>query len=200
LIYGILTILNESRNPELYQTWRELEASCQLPREFLTPVPHITWHVAGSYTLPELQEILARWTAHKRAITAQASGLGIFSGPSPVIYVRVFKDQRLINFQRSLWKAVIHSAEEPSAYYAPDAWMPHITLAYGEIPPDRLGCAIQALAYKVIRFKFTVDHVALGYLHEDNTWGIAVEYFLHSVQDRFLHYGQDRTLGKAEGH
>jgi 2'-5' RNA ligase len=178
LNYGILTILSEDRNPELYQTWRRLEASCQLPDEYLTPIPHITWHVADSYTLPELQDILSRWAAHKRPIVAQASGLGIFTGPSPVIYVRVFKDQKLINFQRRLWKEVVGSAVVPSAYYAPDAWMPHITLAYGEIPPDNLGCAIQALAYQVIRFKFKVDHVALGYLHDDNSWGIASEYFL----------------------
>ena len=178
MIYGILTILNESRNPDLYKTWKWLEESCQLPVEYLTPIPHITWHVASSYALTGLKSILSRWAVHKRPIVAQASGLGIFTGPTPVIYVRVFKDQRLINFQRRLWKAVIGTAVEPSAYYAPDAWMPHITLAYGEIPPDRLGCAVQALAYQVIRFKFTVDHIALGYLHDDNTWGIESEYFL----------------------
>jgi 2'-5' RNA ligase len=42
--------------------------------------------------------------------------------------------------------------------------MPHITLAYGDLTPERLADAARLLAGREFNWEFTVDHVA--FIHD----------------------------------
>jgi 2'-5' RNA ligase len=163
LAYGIITELSERQNPRVFQTWSALKVSCGLSPESLSPFPHLTWLVADDFDLPALKAALMEFAAGRRLYPAQASGLGLFTGDQPVVYIPVLKTPRLSNTHRHLWGKVFPLACNPSTLYAPPAWTPHITLAYGNLRPDDLACAVQRLAYQPIHLEFKIDHIALGY-------------------------------------
>jgi hypothetical protein len=65
-----------------------------------------------------------------------------------------------------LWERIRPHALAPNGYYHPSRWMPHITLAFHEADPDRLGCAVEDIAFQRIEFKIVVDHFAVIYQSE----------------------------------
>lgn len=60
-------------------------------------------------------------------------------------------------------------------YYEPETWIPHITLAYRDVNPDNLACAIQDLAFRPLILDVLVDHLALIY-EVDGQIGIKFRY------------------------
>ena len=150
MLTGIITLLEEDPNSKILRAWNELREACGFPEENLTSVPHLTWHIAENYELPDLKERLFVWSAGKRPFRVQAAGLGLFTGPEPVVYVPVVKSPHLARFHQKLIKQILPLSVGPSVFYSPAVWMPHITLAFGMIEPERLGCTVQTLAYRKI--------------------------------------------------
>jgi 2'-5' RNA ligase len=174
--YGIITLLREDRDPHVYFAWKELVNQCELPAEMLPPVPHFTWHVSRGYDL-EMTNFALGQLAHKtKPFQVQASGLGLFTGAEPVLFLPVMKRIRLIRLHRRLWEMVSPLSSEPSNYYTPDNWIPHITLAFGDLYPERLTCAVERLAYREIQIEIPVDHLALGFFTAGESWGIIREF------------------------
>jgi 2'-5' RNA ligase len=176
-MYGIITELLETHQPQVYQTWNTLISSCGLRPEVLSPFPHVTWLIADDINLPALKEALLQFTVDRCSLGVQASGLGLFTGAQPVIYVPVLKTPHLTRFHKDLWKRVTSLVSNPSAFYAPKNWIPHITLAYGDLFPDEVGCAVQRLAYQPIHLDFTVDHLALDFWDEQAQGGINEKFY-----------------------
>ncbi len=172
MLYGIITLLKEDSNPKIFQAWKELREACDLPDVNLAAVPHLTWHIAENYELPGLKDRLSGWAAERRPFRVQAAGLGLFTGPEPVVYVPVLKSSHLARFHQKLIKQILPLSIGPSRYYSPAAWTPHITLAFGMIEQEQLGCTVQTLAYRTIQIEFWVDHFALGFNDIEENWGI----------------------------
>lgn len=174
--YGIITLLRENKNPLVYQAWKDLIHECGLPAEILSPVPHFTWHVSQGYDLEKVQLVLEQIAQKVKPFQVQASGLGLFTGAEPVLLLPIMKRIRLIRLHRRLFERIVTLASEPSEYYTPDNWIPHITIAYSDLFPERLSCAIERLAYREIQIEIPVDHLALGYFTAGKSWGIMREF------------------------
>ncbi len=183
-VYGIITILEKSENPRVFRTWTDLVKSCQLPGELLSPVPHFTWHVAESYQHPEVIRILEDFSRKRKPFRVQATGLGLFTGSSPTLYVPILKKIRLIRIHRKLSQQVTPFSEGAFEYYMPDQWVPHVTIASGVDLPHHLACALEQLVYREIRIDITVDHLALGHFTLGGAWGI----------DNTFHFGRKEDV------
>jgi 2'-5' RNA ligase len=169
---GIITFLRDNQSAKISETWVELCQACGLPDENLSPVPHLTWHISGRYDLPALCERLAAWCSRRRSFWLRAAGLGVFTAPEPVLYIPVLKNPRLVRFHQDLIRNVLPLADLPSEYYAPAAWMPHITLAFGNLEPDVIGCAVQNLAYRLVTIDFKVDQLILVHQDSHENWNV----------------------------
>ena len=181
-VYGIVTILDERENAQVYQALKDLVDACGLPQDMLSPVPHFTWHVAAGYQQPEVDQLLQAVTIKAKTFRVAAFGLGLFTGATPVLHVPIMKKIRMIRFHSNLYKKISPLAQAPSKYYTPDNWIPHITIAQGIELPHYLACALERLAYQEIRIDIKVNHLALGYLHVGESWGISNTYdFSRSV-------------------
>lgn len=174
--YGIVTLLREKRNPQVFRAWKELVDECGLPAENLSPVPHFTWHVCKGYDLEAAQVVLEQFAQKTRVFRVQVNGLGLFTGAEPVLFLPVMKKIRMIYLHRRLWKQMASLSFEPLEYYTPDNWIPHVTIAFGDLPPGRLSCAIERLVYRQIRLEIPVDHLALGYYKVGESWGTIREF------------------------
>lgn len=162
-MHAIVTLLNAENYAQMEALWRELEFECGLTGIAVTPIPHISWHIAAEYDFKRLENRIAELAEHSKPFTVRTRGLGLFTGVSPVVYIPVIKDVRLAEFHRMVWEASYPTAIGASPYYAPDAWMPHITLAHGDVDWPKLACAMEKLASQTFDWEVRLDNLALVY-------------------------------------
>jgi 2'-5' RNA ligase len=65
-------------------------------------------------------------------------GVGVFEGESPVVYLRVRKDEPLLGAYRQILEAMRSAGLELWPHYLPDVWVPHVTLALQDLENRRL--------------------------------------------------------------
>jgi 2'-5' RNA ligase len=165
---AIVTLLDAAASSRIEAIWRMLEIKCGLKGIKKTPYPHFSWQGAAVYPQPEIETILQRIAQDTRPFKVKTSGLGIFTGRQPVIYAAIVKNEPLMRFHEKVWQTIQTQDLGVNAYYAPDAWIPHITLAYGDVNPTTIDCAMQELAFQPFEWGIQVDNLALvGQLGED---------------------------------
>jgi 2'-5' RNA ligase len=162
-MYAVVSLLDEHHYTRLESLWRELESDCSLAGITLTPLPHFSWHIAAEYDFKQLEAALDELAARVKPFRVRTSGLGIFTGQSPVIFIPVLKDFTLAGVHHRIWEQAQPVAIGASPHYATDAWVPHISLAYGDVDPKKLGCAMEKLAFQPYNWEIQVDNLALVY-------------------------------------
>lgn len=143
---GVVSLLDEASEQATRQLWAELDERYGLRvAAQRVPLPHCSYHVAGDYDLARLAEALRRVAARVRPFATTITGLGAFEAPEPVLYLAVERNPALDLLHAALWRELARFgvARQPMAIYAPPTWVPHITLAQGDLTLDGLR-AIQA--------------------------------------------------------
>jgi hypothetical protein len=77
------------------------------------------------------------------------------------------KDENFAGVHRAIWEIAVPYIRDPVPYYAPSAWVPHITLAHGDTSLDRLACAVRLLARTDLHWNFPVTEISLIYQEEE---------------------------------
>lgn len=167
-MYSIASLLDPSADEIVRALWERFEEHCGLTGIKITPLPHFSWLGAEAYHLDAVEPLLTEQAAKMKPFTVQTAGLGMFTGPRPVVYIALVKNETLLDVHKALWESLRPHAEIPNGFYDPNRWMPHITLAFREIDPERLGCAVADIAFQKVDFKFTVDHFAVIYQANGN--------------------------------
>ena len=156
---GIASLLDKSTSAKIESLWQELEISCGLVGVKKTPFPHFSWQVAEAYDLSRLATALGKISRHADQLTVHTTGLGLFSGENPIVYLSIIKDKPLLSFHAFLWEQMDGIAINPSTYYSPDRWIPHITLAFNDIDQGNLDCAMRALAWQTFDWEIQINNL-----------------------------------------
>ncbi len=156
---GIASLLDQQTNIRVEKLWQELETRCGLIGAKSTPFPHLTWQVTEGYDQSRIGSILRNISGHTQPFIIHSFGLGIFTGEKPVLYISIFKEESLIRFHRKLWDQTQRFAQDPAIFYAPDQWVPHITLAYNDVNRGNLNCALQLLAFQSFEWEIKIDNL-----------------------------------------
>jgi 2'-5' RNA ligase len=160
---AIASLLNMQANQQVQHVWDLLDANCGLSEMQLTPLPHFTWHSAENYQLDIAEPILRKITVHFTPFVVSTAGIGIFTGPTPVLYLALVKTQVMMNIHKILWNELAPLGNMVNEYYSPARWMPHITLAIRDITPQNLACAMEGLLYYPFEMDILVDNLAVIY-------------------------------------
>jgi 2'-5' RNA ligase len=132
-----------------------------------TPYPHFSYQVAESYDLDALEPVLRRFAENSGGFRVRTTGLGLFTGPKPVLYVPVVRSTALTRFQRELWPELAKVAQGVSDYYHPENWIPHITLAMNNLDGDNLPEITRWLSHR--DFNWEIDITNLALIHDTDT-------------------------------
>lgn len=168
-MHGIVSLLDNAAHAAVEALWDELAHAFGLGGIRRTPYPHFSYQIAPGYDLSQLETALAAFARGQQPFVVRASGLGIFTGPAPVLYVPVVRTAALSAFQAALWEAAAPCATDPDASYTPDRWMPHITLAQHDRDAALLGQVVAALGARDLTWEIAVDHLA--YIEEQGDTG-----------------------------
>ena len=162
---GVVSLLGGGYAERVAAIWAELEREIGLQGVYITPHPHISYAVAGHFpperVLPALEGVAARFAP----LTLRLAGLGLFTGPAPVLYLSVVREPALSALHAAVWQALAGMGEEEQQYYAPPTWMPHVTISFGDLSADSAAEAVRSLASREFAWNVPID--ALTLFHDD---------------------------------
>ena len=162
-MHGIVTLLDNDHYQLIEDLWAELERSFSVHGVYITPYPHFSYHVAQDYDLELVEPVLKRIASNFTPFKVKTSGLGIFTGASPVLYISIVRSVELAQLHEELWQEIATASSGVQEYYHPDQWMPHITIGSGDINKDNLSQIISFLANRDFHWEITVDNIAVIY-------------------------------------
>ena len=161
-MHALISTLTESDKARVIGLWERLANACELRGIYQIPLPHFSWHGAEAYDLQALVPRLEEWAKRVEPFEVHTSGLGIFTGPNPILYLRLVATQQLEDYHRHIWQQIQATAPTgPSTYYAPPAWMPHITLGIEDVSIANIGCAVSQLAFEPYNWHLQIDNLTL---------------------------------------
>jgi hypothetical protein len=162
-MHGVVSLLDHKHHQLVKDLWTELARELAVSGVYVPSYPHVSYQVARRYDVKSLEHILRRFAAGKTSFQVQASGLDIFTGPHPVLYIPVVRSPELTQFHEALWQEISSTGSGIEDYYRPAHWVPHITIGIGDMKKDNLSPIIRLLAERNFNWEMTVDNIALVY-------------------------------------
>jgi 2'-5' RNA ligase len=160
---GIVSILDDEHNKWVKEIWAGLDRHFGLRGIYVTPFPHFTYHVAEHYEVEEVNPVLKRFASEKAGFTVTTAGLGIFTGAHPVVYIAVVRSPELSHFHRMLWDELGDAGVGVIDRYKPEGWVPHITLAIGDVDAVNLPHIVKYLSKRDFYWEIPVNAYSLVY-------------------------------------
>jgi 2'-5' RNA ligase len=163
-MHGLVSLLDQKHTRQVEELWNMLDEKCGLTGIQVTPFPHFSWLIASDFDWTALENALQNITSNASPFTVHTTGLGLFSGVNPVIFVPVVKTARLSEFHLQVWDSIQPYGTDISPLYAPDNWVPHISLAYADVTQETIPCVMQRLAFQTYNWEIRVDNIS--FIHE----------------------------------
>jgi 2'-5' RNA ligase len=163
-MHGVVSILEEPHHEWVVQLWEALKREFGVGQLQATAVPHFTYHYAPTYNLEALRQILQETAAATSPFTVKTSGIGVFPGEKPVVYIPVARAPALLALHNQLWPRLEAISQNAPDYYTPANWFPHITLGHEDITPDNLGPIVTWLNGQSLTWDIQVSNLTL--LHD----------------------------------
>ena len=156
-IRGVVSLLDDQHTTLVESIWRELEMDCGLTGIQVTPIPHFTWQVVEKYNWDVLEEKIQQLSSDLEPFYVHTTGLSFFSGESPVAYIPIIRTKNLSEIHEFIWHTSSPAAVNPAAYYSPELWMPHITLAIFDVDRETIQCIVSKLAFRNLDWKIRIN-------------------------------------------
>ena len=137
--------------------------------------PHLTYQLAGVKKLSSLKHVLADIAASTAPFPAFTTGLGVFPGERPVIYIPVLRSDALNALHRRVLAATAPLCLRTDPFSTPDKWLPHISLALHDTTPGLLGPVLSYLNQETYNLELTIDNLAI--LRQDGALFVQEEVF-----------------------
>lgn len=136
---AITSLLDSNHTEKVTELTAQLEKRFGLKGVQMTPYPHLTILTAEVPDMEELKEYLEQICLESPVFSIRTTGLGIFPGETPVIYVPVLRTPPLNQLHSRLHRDISEMSSEMGIHYNPNMWLPHISLALGDTTPGLLG-------------------------------------------------------------
>lgn len=122
-------------------------------------VPHLSYHLAGAYDWHGVAGGLEEIAAQTPPFDVVANAVAIFESIPAIVYLTVSQPEALRTLQHRVFERFSPHARTPDDYYAPQKWVPHITIAAG-IDPEQATKLAQSLRSKKIDWRIRIDNLA----------------------------------------
>jgi 2'-5' RNA ligase len=175
-MFAIVSLLDSSTSGTIQRLWKELEAGCGLTGVRVTPYPHFSWHAADGYDDHVMEQWLKLEAEKSQPFTVRTSGLGVFTGISPVVYIPIVKNPMMMEIQKKIWIWAGKNSSQPNPHFSPEIWIPHITLAFKDLNPEKLSCALEKFFDRDFNWEIRVDNYAIV-CQEENRVGEMVKLY-----------------------
>lgn len=156
---AVIALLEAPVRARVEALFARMEAEFGVGRGFPGGVPHITFHVAGEPFDEEARAIVARVARETAPFVMASSGFGVFTGPEPVVFVNVARSPEAAVLAARLGASPGGGA---SPYYEAGRWVPHITLAHGNLAGADLPGLLAWLARVPLSWELPVEAIQVA--------------------------------------
>jgi 2'-5' RNA ligase len=161
MLQGVVSILDQEHCEKVESLWDELEHEFGL-KSAAAAYPHFSYQVVERYDVQRVKDTLTRLTITAEPFNIRTSGLGIFTGNGTTLYIPVARSVYLTKFHSRLWTRLSKTARSiHTHHYGPDNFIPHITLAAGDLQSDQLPAIIKLLSSRSFNWNIHIDNLAL---------------------------------------
>lgn len=158
---GIVSLLDGEARDRIEELWEELRRDFGVRGIHAKRFPHFSYHVAEEYDPAKLRPELERLAGASRKLSARISGIGIFTRKEPVIYLPVVRCRELERVHDDVARVAKPWARGINEYYGVEIWIPHITLAEGDVDILVLSEIVRRLGERNFRWEFLVTNLAV---------------------------------------
>ena len=166
---GIIFLLDEANHARVEGLWDQMEREFGVAKGFPGALPHLTVHLAGAYEMEATRMVVDAFSKRQAPFEAETSGLGVFTGELPIVYIPVIRTHELDAAHAALYRAMAGHCSEDFPYYAPNRWMPHITIGQVNIRPEVLAPLLGWLSHQPLAWTLRLATLAIG---ENDDFGV----------------------------
>jgi hypothetical protein len=159
-IEAVVSLLDDNASKNVRAIWAGLEDEFGLQKIYAAPFPHFSYHSAERYD-ETILSCLAEAAADLPPFTARVSGIGVFAAPKPIVYLAMVRNTVLSHHHELLWSKLVGHAYTSNLHYHPEAWVPHITLAQGDVTNESLPAVMTYLSAMTFDWDIHIDNIAL---------------------------------------
>lgn len=180
-MYSIISTLDAEADAKVKQLRYWLTEKHASLRDTVYLDPHMSWLGVSDLNFRHVGEILTVFAQTITPIHLLATGFGIFSGLTPVLYLPVIKTVELLQIHRDLWDRLKGELSGEVRQYRPDQWLPHISLFYfNENTGSAMARAFGDIIDLDFQLHFTLDHFKLAF-YKDGTYGLQSEHYFGNL-------------------
>ncbi|MGV3639677.1 MAG: 2'-5' RNA ligase family protein [Adhaeribacter sp.] len=157
-----ITSLLDAKHADLVSTIiQDFQKEFGLKQVQATPLPHITYLIAQTYNIDLLKDYLLRLCHTARPVHAYTTGIGVFPGEHPVIYIPVLRTQPLNKMHSHLYQDISKMSMEVGSFTKPKLWLPHISLAVGDTSTEMMTPIFRYLARFNFDWEILLDNLTI---------------------------------------
>ena len=164
---AIVSILDKHHYQIVEDIWAKLEREFAVRGVYIIPYPHFSYQVAQRYNVEQLERTLQHFASNSQSFQVKTTGLGLFTGPYPIVYVPVVRNLELTQFHQELCSETSKSAFGIQDSYHSEQWIPHITIGTGDINKFNLPTIIRSLSKRNFNWEITINNIA--FIHDTGT-------------------------------
>ena len=159
---ALVSLLSHDHAEQIRSIWWELESRFAITTQYVKPFVHFSYHVvADEYDLRHLGPALDELSEQHASFRVPTTGTGVFTGSQPVVFVGVARTPELDEFHQQLWDTCTPGFGVGLPYYAPNVWVPHVTLAQGVHAGEHLPEIMKFLEDLALDWELDVDNLAV---------------------------------------
>ena len=163
-MHGVVSLLDDEHYRLIEDVWAELAERFDVHGLYSTAFPHFTYQVSEEYDVAAASAALQSLAARLSPFRVRTAGLGIFCSARPVLHVPVVRSPELDCLHTEVWRALEQRpVGDVARFYEAPMWVPHVTLAQGDIDADRLAEVVRALSTRNFHREMEVNNLSLIY-------------------------------------
>ena len=160
---AIITAIDDPFREAIEDVWGELKAVFGLKGMAGATRPHFLYQAAERYDTASAGAIIERIARETAPFAIETAGLGIFRGRVTVLAMTLHREGTVAQLHRRIWDELTGCARDVRREYASATWVPHVTLAAGELGDDvPLEALSQFLGRRDYRWSIPVTNLCLS--------------------------------------
>jgi hypothetical protein len=161
--FGVISLVDVENDKSSRLLWKrvtEVIGKCGMK---IPKYPHFSWQVAVNYQIENVVEVIQNIALTTHRFNIQVSGLGIFPGDLPILYLTIVRSSILDEIHQKVWKACSEFGKDISPFYSITRWIPHLTIASGQVTPFDISSAVEEMVGETWDYEIEINNLAVAF-------------------------------------
>ena len=162
-MHGLVSLLPKPYCEKVESIWRKLENEFGLQGIQVTPYPHFSWLIGEDFPNDQLLTTMQEIAHNAASLTVNTTGLAIFPGEKPVLFIPVVKTEKMFKLHEHIWDRFQEFGKGISPLNSPDNWVPHISIGYQDITQHNIGEILKTFAFQEFNWEMKINNLSFIY-------------------------------------